>query len=170
MRRSRESVHKRKLVKSRKLAIPRQKIRGFPDFRLVWGYGEIGITRLLQGLVASSILASSTNLNDIMCLPSDNPNSKVVLLLSEVAISLGQVLAENTLDQFRAELEKSSMSDLAKKIVSREFYPGCDFDKAVQYLMNHQNKEIHSIGFSFNWVLRHKAHGERVSLPTIPGL
>ncbi len=84
--------------------------------------------------------------------------------LSTVAVILGQLLTEDTLDRFREEAQKSTLAQSVKDVISKEFYQGCNIPEAVRYMHNHHIKEVSQTGFVFGWILRHKAlREERMS-------
>jgi hypothetical protein len=92
------------------------------------------------------------------------PQMRENMPLSQVAVILGQLLAEDTLDRFLEEVKKSTLTQSVKNVIGKEFYQGCSIPHAVKYMHNHHIKEVSQTGFAFDWVLRHKAYrNERMS-------
>lgn len=77
----------------------------------------------------------------------------------QIAVRLGQLLDEKTLDRFKQEAQNSTLTPMVKNFIDKEFHSGSTgstIKKSVKYMMNYHQREISSVGFVFDWVLRHR--------------
>lgn len=74
----------------------------------------------------------------------------------QIAVRLGQLLDEKTLDKFKQEVQNSPLAPMVKQFIDKEFQNKHDIKESVRYMMNYHQTEIRSVGFVFDWVLRHR--------------
>lgn len=77
----------------------------------------------------------------------------------QIAVRLGQLLDEKNLNKFKQEVQNSPLAPMVKSFIEKEFHSGSTgsaIKESVKYMMNYHQREISSVGFVFDWVLRNR--------------